>query len=244
MGEGKRADYERGIELGRAKVASAGLDAALAGEAVNSYALALERAYLLRDSWDRLGQPALARGSKGQPVPRPLITAIEAAERHLAAADAALTRRRVERRGNTTGSSLGQPRSGLGSARSRSTGRRCRATGATSRTGSAGPERRETRRRTAPGHWSPRASCRRRRQAGHSPSRTGLEERGAGDTREGALGDHGDGLRTTGLRDVRAVLHPAPPRWPLLRPGLSGPKVEALIAIAIRRGVTAGGPLF
>ena len=103
MGEGKRADYERGIELGRAKVASAGLDAALAGEAVNSYALALERAYLLRDSWDRLGQPALARGSKGQPVPHPLITAIEAAERHLAAADAALTRRRVERRGNTTG---------------------------------------------------------------------------------------------------------------------------------------------
>ena len=111
MGEGKRADYERGIELGRAKVASAGLDAALAGEAVNSYAPALERAYVLRDSWDRLGQPALARGSKGQPVPHPLITAIEAAERHLAAADAALTRRRVERRGNTTGRSLGQPRS-------------------------------------------------------------------------------------------------------------------------------------
>lgn len=104
----RRRDFERGCELGRAKVEAAGLDPGLAAEAINTYALALHRAYMLRDAWDKAGMPALALGSKGQPVAHPLIAMVESAERHLAAADAALTRSRRERAGNTTGNRLGQ----------------------------------------------------------------------------------------------------------------------------------------
>ncbi len=108
MARRKRPDLDRGVRLARAKVEAAGIDPDLAGEAIQTYALALERAYLLRDAWERLGQPALANGSKGQPVPHPLIAAIEAAERHLAAADAAL-RPRSQPRGNTSGNRFGVP---------------------------------------------------------------------------------------------------------------------------------------
>lgn len=108
MARRQRGDLERGLQLARAKVLAAGLDADLASEAIQTYGLALERAYLLRDAWDRLGQPALGAGSKGQPVPHPLIAAIEGAERHLAAADAAL-RPRSQPRGNTSGNRLGRP---------------------------------------------------------------------------------------------------------------------------------------
>lgn len=103
-------DYTRALAIGRAKVKSAGLDADLMGEAINAYALAVERAYLLRDAWDREGKPATTTGSRGQPRPHPLVAMIEDAERHVIACDSALTRRRAERRGNVSGSSLGQPR--------------------------------------------------------------------------------------------------------------------------------------
>jgi hypothetical protein len=49
-----------------------------------------------------------AAGSKGQVVAHPLLAAMESAERHLAAAEAALTRRRGASASNRTGNRLGE----------------------------------------------------------------------------------------------------------------------------------------
>ena len=47
-----------------------------------AYEGAQERAELLRAEWDRLERPLLAKGSKGQAVPHPILRALQAAERH------------------------------------------------------------------------------------------------------------------------------------------------------------------
>jgi hypothetical protein len=92
-------DFCRGVELGRVKVVSAGLDPELQVEAIHSYGMALHRVYVVRDEWDRLGSPVTSTGSQGQTVAHPLLAALESAERHLDAADAALTRQRAVRPG-------------------------------------------------------------------------------------------------------------------------------------------------
>jgi hypothetical protein len=47
-----------------------------------TYRAAQERAELFREEWEREGRPLLGRGSKGQPVPHPLLRALQQAERH------------------------------------------------------------------------------------------------------------------------------------------------------------------
>ena len=46
------------------------------------YAAAMERVELLREEWERAGQPVIGKGSRGQPVPSPLLRALQGAERH------------------------------------------------------------------------------------------------------------------------------------------------------------------
>ena len=47
-----------------------------------TYGAAQERVELLREEWDRLNRPLLAKGSKGQQVPHPILRALQQAERH------------------------------------------------------------------------------------------------------------------------------------------------------------------
>lgn len=49
-------------------------------DAQDAYQRALERANLLKETWDEPGRPVLATGSRGQPVAHPLLAAMNEAD--------------------------------------------------------------------------------------------------------------------------------------------------------------------
>ena len=74
-----RAAFERAV----AALVELGEDPAMSRDAVERYSRAVDMLATIRRAWVAHGRPALATGSKGQPVRHPLVAEIESQERHV-----------------------------------------------------------------------------------------------------------------------------------------------------------------
>jgi hypothetical protein len=84
-------DYERATDLGREIVLRGNGDLELEAEAIAVFADRVARVWHLRDRWERMGRPALSKGSKRQTTAHPMLRILEAAETALLEAKRALT---------------------------------------------------------------------------------------------------------------------------------------------------------